>query len=784
VSLYKLTPDDFEFFTLETNPKRTYTSSSLGGITGSVNLFARRSTIEKDVFASVDISSDTLPVFKDESLESVRKIAVDSTSSNISGDVEAYLSYVQNTDSSIRKQQKLEIYRFNPPFRFNSNFLRKSFIRTTLMPSVRTVYPRASWNFTNYNTLNFFTASNVPQDSVFLYPNPVKDNSIDSNYQISGSFSFDFWIKPKYTTVSEGIDYKPGSIMHLSNSYCVSLHSGSSKDIFGLPDKFRIGLQLGPDTNTSPRLLSQTSPVGNLTFFSSNNSLPKNEWSHVTITWAGHDKNNGSGSFYINSVKDSTFSVTESLFLGHYTGSRDPSVLCVGNYYEGQNDGTNSMDRFFAADPALREGLVELSGVGGVDYPVTSSFTHPLNAEIHDIKLYDKYLTTSDVELLQSQGPDNLDNIKFFLPPFFTEESPYRQNVGTYGGEPVTPFFEKDASTTTPFAAQMAFSCGGHYINLENYTRDLATGNYPRLWSLTGSVWSPPSTTILSANDFLYATGSNIKRLYQVLPCDNGQFNPNFGLMSNLSQSMFVNDLGNSEPGVVTLNNMVSDDFDSRSIVVSGSILDDILGASPDDLSTLPGNSLAILHRTRDSSSNQVVIFDISNMFYGMAIKPKTLVLKDPSPRFSSEPITLKDDGRGNLYRADCSITSSLITSAHPTWASVGNIFYDEGLVVIKSPQLYFFGEENFELEFKGEQNIHVYTVNAFARAMTQTSSSNPSYVPIQDDLANEPDTKAVYITDINIHDENLNVISRSRLAQPVLKRSGDKILFKIKLDY
>lgn len=781
MSLYKLTPDDFEFFTLETNPKRTYSSSSLDGITGSVNLFARRTSVEKDVFASIDFTDTGVPVFKDESLESVRQLAVDSTSSNISGPVASYLSYVQNTDTSLRKQQKLEIYRFNPPFRFNSNFLRKSFIRTTLMPSVRTVFPRASWNVTNYNTLNFFTASNVPQDSVLLYPNPVKENSIDSNYMISGSFSFDFWIKPKYSSLEEGLDYKAGSILHLSNSYCVSLHSGSSKDVLGIPDKFRIGIQLGSDTNTSPSSLSQEATVGDLTFFSSNNSLPKNEWSHVTITWAGADKNNGSGSFYVNSVKDTTFCVTQSLFLGHYTGSRDPSVLCVGNYYEGTNDNINSMDRFFAADPALREGLVELSGVGSVDYPVTSSFTHPLNAEIHDIKLYDKYLTTANVEALQSSGPSSLDNIKFFLPPFFTEESPYRQNVGTFGGEPVTPFFEKNAATTTPFAAQMAFSCGGHYINLENYTRDLATGNYPRLWSLTGSVWSPPSTTILSANDFLYATGSNIRRLYQVLPCDNGKFTPNFGLMSNLSQSMFVNDMGNHEPGVVTLNNIVSDDFDSRSIIISGSILDDVVGASPDDVSTLPGNSLAILHRTRDSSSNQVVIFDISNMFYGMAIKPKTLTLRDTSPKFANFPITLKDDGRGNLFRADCLASGS---STYPSWASVGNVFYDEGLVVIKSPQLYFFGEEQFNLEFKGEQNIHVYTVNAFAKAMTQTSSSNPSYMPLIDDLANEPDTKSVYITDINVHDENLNVISRTRLAQPVLKRSGDKILFKVKLDY
>jgi len=127
---------------------------------------------------------------------------------------------------------------------------------------------------------------------------------------------------------------------------------------------------------------------------------------------------------------------------------------------------------------------------------------------------------------------------------------------------------------------------------------------------------------------------------------------------------------------------------------------------------------------------------------------------------------------------------SRVVPQYHPTWASIGNVFYDEGLVVIKSPQLYFFGEEEYEIEFRGEQNIHMLTVSALARSMTQTSSSNPAYQSIPNDLANEPDSKAVYITGINIHDENLNVVMRSKLAQPVLKRSGDKILFKVRLDW
>lgn len=785
MSLQKLTSDDFEFFTLETNPKRTYSSSSIEGITGSVNLFARRSTVEKDVFASGQSES----VFSDGNIESIRQIALDSTSSNIYSDVETYMSTVRDTAASTRQQQQLDIYRFNPPFSFNSNFLRKSFIRKQLMPHYRTAYPRSHWAVSNYNCLNFFTASNVPTDSVMLYPNQVLTDGTGSVYQISESFSFDFWVKPSYTTDREGDVYRAGSILHLTNSYCVSLHTGSSKDIFGLTDKFRIGVQLGDQANTSPSSLNPLATSTNeLLFFSSDNSLPKDSWSHVTVTWAGHNKNFGSGSIYVNAVKDTAFSITSSLFVGHYSGSQDPTVLCVGNYYEGDNDGVNSLDRFFAADPSLREGLLELDGTSAIENPTAFSFTHPLNAELQEVKILNKYLIKDEVTSLNTTGPADLKNITFYLPPFFTEESPYRQFVGTHGGEMVTPFFEKDASSTTPFAAQMAFSCGGHYINLENYTRDLATGNYPRLWALTGSTWSPPSTTILSCNDFLYATGSNIKRLYQILPSDNGQFFPNFGLLSTLSQSMFVNDLGNSELGTITLNNIVSDTFDARSIVGSGSMISDVVGSSPSDVIALPGNSLSILHQTRDSSSNQVVIFDISNLFYGMSIKPKSLMIKDASLKYSKTKITLRDDGRGNLFRADATPLTSTTFSPYPTWSSVGNVFYDEGLVVIKSPQLYFFGEEQFEIELKGIQNIHVTSISAIAKPMSNTESSSPSYKDqvITPDMyrANETDNKSVYITGINVHDENLNVIMRSKLAQPVLKRSADKIIFKTKLDY
>jgi len=792
MAIERLTQENFEYFTIETSPARTYISSS-AGVTGSVRLFPRGSSIEKEV-QPLSVFAESL--FNDQNLDEIRNIAVSNTSSDITANVLGYINAVNEQSASLRKQQKLDIIRFTPSFNFTSNTLRKNVVKDILMPHYRVIYPRAHYNFSNYHCLNFFTGSGVPSDSVLLYPNTnvVNENTgtTGSLYQLSGAFTFDFWLKPTYTTDGPNLDYKPGTILHLTGAYAISLHSGSSVDLQGRPDYFRIALGLSSSADISPSQLAlpanATTISQSFLLYSKDNSLPKNKWSHVSIKWGGPNYNFGSGSIYINGTLDTNFIINDDLHLGRYNiGSSDPTVLCVGNYYEGQNLATSALERFFAHDPALREGLVELDNTIGVDYPVNISFAHPLNAEVHEIKLYNRYLSSDEIARRQTEAPkgNDLNGLQMYIPPFFTEVSPYRQFVGTYGGILTTPFFEADGTTNDPFGARMAFGVGGHYVNLENYVRDFATGNYPRLWSLSGSASEPASSIELSANQFLYTTGSIRKRLYTILPCDNGNIIPNFDLLNQFTSSVkMVDDLGNKEVGVITLSNIIDeDDLTSRSILTSGSILNDVLGARPDDIVNRPGTSLAILHYTRDSSSNQVVFFDISNMFYGNRIKPGTLTIKDVAISGSGNKvnIAIKDDGQGNLYRANSD-------GVHPTWASIGNVFYNEGIAIIKHPNLYFFGENQFELEFEGEQNIHVLTINAFARAMTQTSSSNPSYKNIKygdiDDLANNSDDKIVFITGVNIHDDNLNVIAKGQMAQPIIKRSGDKYLVKMKLDY
>lgn len=834
MSIQRITEDNLEYFTIETNPSKSYSSriahdssgsriyftGSNGNVearldnTGSVNLYAFRSPLEKE---TIPLGFTSRISYDDQDFEQMRRGILENTSSNIYNSINGYLETVNGTSQSLRKQAKVEIIRFTPSFNLTSNSIRKSLIREHLMPFYRTTNPTSQYYYSNYHCLNFWRSSSLatdfphPNNSVLMYPNPsgslIRSGVFDSQYGFrSGSaLTFDFWIKPKYT-VNEGEEYHAGTVLHLSSAYAVSIHSGSSKNTLGQPDKFRVMVQFGSGSGLGPSQdIANAGVADSGVFLSNDNVLPLNEWSHVTIRYGGSNYNNGSGSFIIRGKEEGTFSFNSpgfGLFDSTVPNSLSPCVLCVGNFYEGEN----FLAQFFNENHSKRDGVIQLAtGVTEPD-PDSFSFNHPLSAEVHDIKIYNKYLTTTEVEELDTAAPKNLNNLMFYLPPFFTEESPYRQFVGTHGGELISPFFERDGTTTTPYAADFAFGAGGHYPNLENYVRDFASGRYPRLWYLTGSSFEPGNNVEQSANDFMYTSGTHAgpvkKRLYTILPCDHGNWYPNFKFIEDISGSLssrFCNDLGNCTPGAVSLNNIVApaSDLTTRTISapISGAMLDDVLGVQPEanKLRTVtrssslekyggnPGLGLTMMHRHRDNSSNQVVIFDVSNLFYGKQIKPGSIVLTDPDLSGSDGKfgMTIKDDGMGNLYRADAN-------SPHATWSTLGSAFYSEGILIIKHPNLFFFGEKGFDISFRGVQNLHVQTINAYARPLQLISSSNPGFKQLQanPELANEPDQDFVYITGINIHDENLNVVARTTVAQPILKRTGDKMLFKIKLDY
>lgn len=835
MSILRVTKSDVETNTIVANPMRSYSSGSLG-VTGSVFVYPRRSDVEKDAEA---VAFDDAPKNDSDVAEALRntqevaRVVRNGTNptlrSMFPSVLEGYLDAVHRQPSSAYRRKALDIERFIPSYAFSDDTLKKLHVKDCLNPYHRGRYPTAHWGFTNYSTLCFFTSSTVNSDAVLLYPNVDGGEEhagyASGTYSLSGAFTFDMHLNPRFTTERDA-PYRAGTILHLSSSYALSLVSGSSKDENGRPNAFRLKLQLSHSADISPSVASPGPYPRDLVFLSDDNALVLNSWHHVAVRWGTDLIDHGTGSFVVDGVVRGTFVVPSGTIAPRTSDfNADPDVLCVGNYYEGGNEGPQSQALFFATNPSTRDGLVTLiDDLGASEFPASFSFRHPLNAEIHDVAIRRKYLTNVELSASRNAGPSTLDETyAFYLPPFFVQDSPLRQFVGDHGGILQTPFFEVDGTTDDPFNVALSFGVAGHLINVENYVRDFASDVFPRCWSLTASTINT-TTDVRSANEFLYESPCVRKRNLLVMPCDDGTFFPNYTLLMSESQrrasagtsstrDKAIDDMGVYDPSFISLDELVStgsllfgssfEGADGRS--AADDYIDQLIGFTPED-PTVPagkgfssytkqvrdmvtsgtydpgvqvGAPLTIYQRTRDPSSNQVTLFNVSNLYYGRRIDPGSFTLTDAALSGSGGKlgITLADDGRGNIYRADCVTSQS-------TWNSVGNIYYDEGIIVLKSPHLFFFGQDGFEATFRGDQSVHVMRFDLLAQSNTMNSSSNPTYQALSASLSTaEVDPSFVWIDSVNLHDENMNVVMKAQLAQPIMKRVDDRLMIKLRFD-
>ena len=835
MALIKITPNDVETFTIVTTPSRFYSSSS-SGVTGSVYVFPRLSNLEKDKDKTTVFNDSSKSALVDSSFDVSLKNVQDesrtfrSFGSSITGSIESYLSLVNSLNQ--KEKATLEIERFTPTVNFTKNNLIKNNIKDVLMPYYKAAYPHAHWAYTNYHSLNFFTSYDnglqlVPTSSVLLYPNVSESENegyTSGSYCFPGAFTFDFYINPRYK--NDGIEnghFKAGTIFHLSSSYALSLVTGSKKDINGLPECFRLLLQLSHSADYPPSAVQPGGHPFDLTFLSDDNCLTYNNWHHVIVRWGTNLVNDGTGSFIVDGINKGNFVIPSGTILPtSFISSSNPDVLCIGNFYEGTNAGSNSLNGFFNEENSKRDGTIRLtdSGLEPTDY----HFRHPLKAEIHDLVFRKKYLSDKQIKLTGSRGIGNdafSEEVSFYLPPFFVEETPIRRYINGKGGILQTPFFSIDGTTDDPFNVAMSFGVNGHYINLENFCKDFATGRFPKLLCLSASTIDY-TTEVLEANTFLYQDGAVAKRNLTILPCDDGLFDPNYEvLLSERLRNKFTDPYGVSDISYINLDNLVT----SASLQAGGinvfdpdntSLQDfsqELIGPSPEKPGLAPGSAyrnyinsvssslsqvtedynfdrgiqrgvpLTIYQRLLDPSSNQVTFFNISNLFYGKKISPGTFTISDSgiSGSHNQVKITIKDDGFGNLYRANSDTT-------HFTQNSIGNIFYDEGIVVVKNPHLYFFGKNQYEISFKGIQNIYTTKYEVLASPGLLNSSSNITYNRNKDLLRPSSDIKDnetfVYIDGMYFHDENMNVVAKAKFAQPIIKREGNKILFKVTFDY
>lgn len=211
-----------------------------------------------------------------------------------------------------------------------------------------------------------------------------------------------------------------------------------------------------------------------------------------------------------------------------------------------------------------------------------------------------------------------------------------------------------------------------------------------------------------------------------------------------------------------------------------GSIFDSVVSASAQNPGVNKGAVLTIAQRTKDRSSNEIVIFDISNLYYGNRIHPESFELYEKNLTGSDAKIKIRlsDNGRGSLYRSDA-------ITKHAKWNNVGNVFYDEGVAIVKTPHLFFFNKDETNITFKGEQNLHTMILNVPAHINTHNSSSNPTFTSLTPSTrTNDEELSTLYVTTVNIHDNNFNIIMKANFAQPIFKTEEDEFIIRLKEDF
>lgn len=768
MSFVRLPQDAFDTFSVIARPSRFFASSS-SGLTGSVRVYQRSSEVEKDPGVFVD-------KFNDDTLEGKLKEARDNakSSSDVSQAISDYMDAVNDSAISGRFSKSVEVLRFEPSFQFTSDTLRKSVVRNVLYPFYKSSYHGLNWGFTNYLSLHF--PDNIgPTSASLVYP-----TSGNFGYVPQSTFTLETYVKPSYT----GLEYPAGTIMHASSAFALSIVSGSNKGPWGEVASFRVMLQLSHSADIPPSTVDLGVANNSRSFphdliFLSDDVLQFNNWHHVVARW-GPENNGGTGSFYVDGALAGNFCIPS----GTVTSGTNEAVF-LGNFYEGQTTLLNRPSGFFNYDAVTNEGVTDRfnASPGYPEQPTQYLLRHPLLGEIHETKIWSKFLGTSEILTGAMYGTmSGSSDLLFYVPPFFVRETPQRFVLQT-------PFQGTLSVTDDPYNVSLSFGVGGHLINLENHVREMVRGTYPRLLHLTASSYDLMTTANQEANYYLYGNGEIKRRNLTILPCDNGKMLSDFSFLisgsvigaSGSATEKFVTDLGSPDISFVNLSEMISTGTLFPGLVQDSDILDSIMGSSPEDPGVAPGSVLTIYQRTRDNSSNSVTMFDASNLFYGGRIHPGSYTVCDPSFTGSDGTLSvrLRDNGMGGLYRADAS-------SSHSAKSTVGACLYGEGIATVTSPYLgEVFGQRGFEVEMRGEHVLPVLEVQAIAPAWTLTSSSNPTYVPLlSSDYSNDSVPGFVYINAINFHDENLNVVAKASFAQPIVKRPNDRIMFRTKFDY
>lgn len=819
MSIFKLNKDYFELTQLELNPYRTFNTSSIG-TTGTIDLYYGKSTKIKDLKYNNNNKNQL-----DESLKH----------SLANNTIFEYLNKVKTIGDDIKYLKDIKLETPGTSIKggvlsgtnetLPDNQSRNSYFKSTLENLnyyYKTLNSQYSYSISNYFSLNFFTIDDVsdPNDRALIYLTP----SLNRTYgQIYGTkfidqtildeeltpFTLDLYLNPRYTNISGS--YNPGCIFQVPGILTLSLIDGKSYDINQNVTNFKLLLQIGEDSLNLP----SNDPIISSTTITSSLSLEKDYWYRITIRWGGEFINNSTGSIYINDSLDSEFHYSNNI-IGTY-GKNNIMPICVGNFASSSNP--NSLIEYFNSSNAE----LGITNWFNTTNP-TFNFTNQLNAELHHI-LFSRICYTDD-EILSfsnklkniNKSFDDLNSTKLISGSFSLQNSNLEINnffnnkdddilyiipSFWYFCKKKDKFKNIDLIQTTPYNLYASFNNNIHSLNIENFVFNFAS----RLIQKSLPYMNGFELTAANTDDLFYNNIKNRLRNLLLLPCDDGnflhdssfitnqiyydinkvnpilkknlmyyEFNKTYDELINVLKGIYSNEEYNFEPGFLNLKNNLHFNDKIKSIGKSTNYLNVDLSI-PTNLTNTTDNILQngdflIYKNTSFDIYNQFKFFNISNLYFGSYIKENSVTINDNCfSDFLKIKITIRDNGEGVLYRSDSK-------SQVAKWSKIGNLYQNEGFITILSPSLYRFGKNNFSISLNGTQNLYIYKITALIPDGKINKSLNSTWTSTNEN------NDYVYITDINLHDNNYNVIMKAKLAQPLYKSKNDKFMIRLKYDF
>lgn len=222
---------------------------------------------------------------------------------------------------------------------------------------------------------------------------------------------------------------------------------------------------------------------------------------------------------------------------------------------------------------------------------------------------------------------------------------------------------------------------------------------------------------------------------------------------------------------------------------------DKILAQQASDIN--PNNYAPFNYLYTPRTVERMIVVSVPSAFYGRQIAPGSIALTCRAYSSGSHSLvrTLIDDSRGNLFISGSMMSGSTSSYRGVEWNKVGNVFYGEGLIVIRDQSLLDFGTvngvsshpgETLQFSFRGTTKIPVKTLMCrIDRGEFNCSANSTFYTEESDGLrVRSQPSGSLRVSTVGIYNSDRELVGVARLADPLRIRSRDRLNIKLRMDF